>query len=121
MGLIDTSTGLRFGSGLQFQAQIGGAGLVVGAPLNTALPAITGTPQVGQTLTVTPGTWVGDAPIVLTYQWYDDGVAIGAATNTTLALGAGQQGGLITVIETATGDTGAVASATSAAVGPVAA
>lgn len=38
-------------------------------PSNTALPAATGTPLVGSTLTASPGTWSGDAPITFGYQW----------------------------------------------------
>lgn len=118
-GLVTGITGLSIGSGLQVQTKIGGPGLTSGFPFNTALPEITGTPQVGETLTVTPGTWTGAAPIVLTYQWYADGVALEGETGDTLVLGAETEGTLITVVETATADTGAQASATSAAVGPV--
>jgi hypothetical protein len=39
------------------------------APVNTALPTITGTPQSGQTLNATPGTWTGSQPITFTYKW----------------------------------------------------
>ena len=38
-------------------------------PVNTALPAISGTPRDGQTLTGDDGTWTGTAPITYTYQW----------------------------------------------------
>ncbi|MEZ3159268.1 carboxypeptidase regulatory-like domain-containing protein [Microbacterium sp. BWT-B31] len=37
-------------------------------PLAVGSPQITGTPQVGEQLTVHPGTW-GPAPVTLTYQW----------------------------------------------------
>ena len=39
------------------------------APVNSALPAITGTPQSGQTLNATPGTWTGSQPITFVYKW----------------------------------------------------
>jgi hypothetical protein len=114
-----SGAGLALGQGLQYQTAIGGPGLTAAYPTNTALPSITGTPQVGETLTVDPGTWVGAEPIVLTYQWYADGVALEGETGDTLVLGAETEGTLITVVETATAATGAQASAVSAAVGPV--
>lgn len=48
---------------------------------------ITGTPQVGQTLTAQPGTWAPD-PVELAYQWYADGEPIAGATGQTLVVGA---------------------------------
>jgi hypothetical protein len=39
-------------------------------PTNTSVPTISDTtPQVGQVLTASPGTWGGDQPITFTYQW----------------------------------------------------
>jgi hypothetical protein len=40
-----------------------------GAPANTAAPTVTGSPQVGQTLTAANGTWTSDSTITYTYQW----------------------------------------------------
>jgi hypothetical protein len=38
-------------------------------PRNTALPAIAGTPEQAETLTASPGSWVGVGPITFDYQW----------------------------------------------------
>lgn len=55
-------------------------------PANTVVPAITGTPTVGQTLTATTGTWTGTAPITYTYQWLVNAAPISGATESTLVL-----------------------------------
>lgn len=89
-----------------------GAGIVngIGSPSNTTAPVITGTAQVGQTLTATPGIWSGDP--VLTYQWSADGAAISGATGVTYVPVVGDVGAVITVTEKAANDKGS-ASATS--------
>jgi len=38
-------------------------------PANTVPPQITGTAQIGQTLTVSNGSWTGPGPITFTYMW----------------------------------------------------
>jgi hypothetical protein len=43
--------------------------VVVGAPVSTSLPALTGRSMEGETLTATPGGWTGIGPIGFTYQW----------------------------------------------------
>ncbi|MDH5280078.1 MAG: hypothetical protein OEW52_02880 [Thermoleophilia bacterium] len=50
-----------------------------GAPKNTADPSISGTPNVGQRLTATTGTWTGTPPISFSYQWVRCGSDGGAA------------------------------------------
>jgi hypothetical protein len=41
------------------------------APTNTAVPTVSGTAQVGQTLTTTHRTWSGLGQITYTHQWQD--------------------------------------------------
>jgi len=49
---------------------IAGSGAAAGgAPSNTSAPTISGTAQVGKTLTADPGKWSGTTPITFTYQW----------------------------------------------------
>ena len=88
-------------------------------PVNTVAPAVTGTPTVGQTLTVTNGTWTGVPTPTYARQWYADGVAIAGATGTTRVLAAGEQGKVITVVVTANSLAG-VKTATSNATAAVA-
>lgn len=52
--------------------------------VNTAPVTITGTPQVGQTLGSTPGSWAPTA--AYTYQWFADGAPVAGATTPDLAL-----------------------------------
>ncbi len=68
--------------------------------VNTALPAITGTAQVGQTLTVSNGTWTG-SPTSYTRQWKANGTNISGATATTYVPVSGDVGKTITCTVTA--------------------
>lgn len=86
------------------------------APANTALPTITGTSEVGQTLTVNNGTWTGSP--TFTRQWMADGSNIAGATAATFVLTAAEDAMMITCRVTGT-NAGGSANATSAAVGPV--
>ena len=52
------------------------------APVNTALPAITGTAQQGDTLTTTNGTWT-NSPTGYSYQWQDCNSSGGSCSNIT--------------------------------------
>lgn len=88
------------------------------SPVNSVLPAISGTTTAGQTLSVTNGTWLGyPASYSYAYQWKEDGANISGATSSTYALQAAQAGKTITCTVTATNSTGSTA-ATSAGVGP---
>lgn len=95
-----------------------GAGPFPEAPANTVLPAISGDPEVGSTLTTTTGTWTGEPTPTYTYQWLADGEPIPGATDDSLELTAGEVGADISVEVTATNASGS-ASVESEPVGPV--
>lgn len=78
------------------------------APVNTVAPSISGTAQVGQTLTASDGTWTGAPTPVLTRQWLADDVAIEGETGTTYVPVVGDIGAVITVTVTATNAADAV-------------
>lgn len=80
-------------------------------PRNTAAPVVSGTAQVGQTLTTTNGTWAGNTA-AFSYQWKRGGtVNVGTNQNTYVCV-AGDVGFPISCVVTATNSTGS-ASATS--------
>lgn len=62
-------------------------------PVNSVLPAITGTTTVGQTLTCSNGTWTQSPSY--SYQWLRDGSPISGATANTRVLAAGDVGKLM--------------------------
>lgn len=90
-------------------------------PLVTVLPVITGTLQVGETLSVSDGTW-DNSPSGYTYQWYSRPSSIGTKTNlgtaSTQALSAGHVDLYIGCDVTAT-NTGGSRTESAATVGPV--
>jgi hypothetical protein len=89
-----------------------------GPPVNTALPAITGTAQQGQTLTASTGTWTG-APTAFAYQWQHcdaagaNCTAVAGATAATYVVSSADVGFTLSVTVTATNASGS-APATSA-------
>ncbi len=82
------------------------------APVNTALPTISGTATVGQQLTASPGSWTGTPAPTFTYQWIrcDNAGAncnpIGSATNASYTLVAADAGNTIAVAVTASNSSG---------------
>gem|GEM_PF-1219641 len=100
------------------------ATVLAAAPVNTAVPAITGTAKDGQTLTSTTGTWTGTATITYARQWRRCDTAgancvdISGATATTFVLSSADVGKTIRVVLTATNGAGS-ASATSTATATV--
>jgi hypothetical protein len=53
----------------------------VAPPANTAAPAVTGTAQVGETLSCSDGTWTGTAPVTIAKQWQRDTAGDGVYAN----------------------------------------
>jgi len=89
-------------------------------PTNNALPTISGTTTVGETLTSTTGSWMGNSTITYAYQWNRDGVAIDSATDDTYYLVGDDEGAVITCSVTATNTygSGVATSAGTAAIAP---
>ncbi|MFT3888597.1 MAG: hypothetical protein QM713_10600 [Arachnia sp.] len=83
-------------------------------------PAVSGTAQVGKTLTATPGTWQ-PSPASLTYQWLRDGAKISGATKPTYTATASDKGKKLSVTVTAAKPDYVTTSKTSAATAAVAA
>jgi hypothetical protein len=61
-------------------------------PANTGAPTISGTAQLGQTLSCSTGSWTGNPAPSFSYQWLRDGSAIGGAAGSTYAVQAADQG-----------------------------
>lgn len=105
---------------------VGSAASQAAPPANTAAPAITGTAQVGRTLTATTGSWSGDTPMTFAFQWQRcdaSGATCGAiagATTSSYAVAAADVGGSIRVAVTASNASG-TASAVSSPTAAVAA
>lgn len=86
---------------LDWKVDWGALATTPAAPTNSVQPSITGTAQVGQTLTAVNGTWAGFPALVYTYKWSSGGVYNGA-TGTTYVPVASDVGKVITVLVTAT-------------------
>jgi hypothetical protein len=94
-------------------------GPVLGAPLNLVTPVLSGTEAVGEELSVTDGTWQGQATITFAYQWRRNGSNISGATSSTYTLVTADYDAVIDCVVTATNsldsasadsnDTGAIA------------
>jgi hypothetical protein len=111
IGRRGLTAGLLAGAALVLGAVFGGAGsgnaASAAAPSNQSPPTISGTAEVGQTLTSSTGTWNGTTPITYTYQWRrcdENGgscSSISGATDKTYALKSVDAGNTIRVRVTA--------------------
>jgi hypothetical protein len=86
-----------------------------GAPVNQSPPLINGTPEVGSTVTATPGEWDTEG-LTFAYQWQSDAVDIPGATAADYTLSNTDGGATVTVVVTASKDGLTSTSATSAGV-----
>ena len=95
------------------------------APVNTALPVVSGTAQVGQVLSVSNGSW-SNSPTSFAYQWQSAAASSGpfgdvaGATGASYTAASADNGRYLRAVVTAA-NAGGQASAQSAPVGPVAA
>jgi VCBS repeat-containing protein len=98
---------------------VGVVAVGAGAPVNTALPVITGTTQVGQVLAASTGTWSPDLG-TYTYQWLRGSTPISGATSSTYTQVSGDLAAMIDVLVFAVDPVNGSPVALAAAVGPVA-
>ena len=97
-------SGTGFAEPTAAQAQYG--------PTNTAPPSISGTAEVGQTLTAGPGTWNGTATPTFTYQWQrcdaqgNNCASIAGATTQTYTVQSADVGATLRVVVVATDSSG---------------
>lgn len=84
----------------------GFGGFVSTPPVNTVAPVVSGTANVGNTLSTTNGTWTGTAPITYTYQWQRSGSNIGGATSSTYVIQAADVGYTLRCVVTGTNSVG---------------
>ncbi|MGN6377358.1 MAG: FlgD immunoglobulin-like domain containing protein [Gaiellales bacterium] len=94
-----------YGGGV-LKGTLGGSSQTATAPANTTAPSISGTAQVGQTLSVTRGTWTGSPAPTVTDQWQrstpSGWTTISGATGSSYTLVSADQGATLRVAETAT-------------------
>lgn len=107
---INRGSGISIGPGITWGQGIGGPGitdrLVLGPPVNTVAPAVSGNLFVGATLSCTTGTWT-PAPDSYAYQWYRaPSTAISGATASTYVLQSADIGASIFCRVTATNAAG---------------
>jgi hypothetical protein len=106
------------GNGGSTPATSAGTAVANTAPVNTALPSISGNIAIGNTLSATTGTWSdadGDG-LSYAYQWRANGIDIAGATNSSFTLTASQSGAIMSVTVTADDGFGGSGSANSGGV-----
>jgi len=79
------------------------------APVNTVLPVVSGSVEVGGVLSTTNGTWTGTDPITFTYQWQRCSSTCGdiaGGTASTYTVASGDVGLTLSVVVTGTNAVG---------------
>jgi hypothetical protein len=99
-------------------AATGGGTVIIAAPVNSVLPAITGSLVQGSTVSVSQGTWT-NSPASYTYQWTRNGSPIGGATSSTYLLAGPDVGNTIGATVTASNAGGSSSPATATGGGTV--
>lgn len=112
--IVSLSETGEYNGAATFDAELQSTGafayVAASAPVNSILPSISGTPQVGVVLTANPGVWSGNP--TFTYQWKNAGSPLSGATSRTYTPISTDEGDVLTVTVTAT-NTAGNASATS--------
>ena len=119
MGGMSARLAEKIASRLDFAGMGAFTSLNPNAPSNTVAPVASGTATVGQTLSVTNGTWT-NTPLSYAYQWIRGASSIGGATANTYTLVSADIGSTIYCVVIASNASGSNA-ASSNALGPVAA
>jgi beta-glucanase (GH16 family) len=88
-------------------------------PVNTAAPAASGTPEVGQALACSAGSWSGYPAPAYGYEWLRDGAPIEGAASPTYTVQATDAGHALSCRVTATNSEGSAAALSAAVVVPV--
>ena len=85
-------------------------------PVNTVAPALSGTPNFGQSLSVSNGTWT-NSPTNYAYQWNRGGVAIAGETASTHTVATADVGATITCTVTAINAAGSASANSNSVIG----
>jgi hypothetical protein len=84
------------------------------APSDTTAPTVSGTAQVGQTLTANKGAWGGSAPMSYSYQWQREGTTnIAGATGSSYVPASADAGHKLDVVVSASNSVGKASASSS--------
>jgi hypothetical protein len=97
---------IAYGDFLKYASIHGFSRGSVPGPINTVAPVVSGTAEVGQTLTLTDGTWTGTGVITYAKQWYRNGIGIAGAAAGSYEVGEADIGAVLTGTVRATDDNG---------------